>query len=110
MLVLPFTSVAILVNVVVPTANALPDAGLETIVGLPQLSVPVTVNVIIAVQVLISAFIVISDGQVIEGDWLSTTVTVNEQVLILPYISVAVPVTVVIQVANILPQQRFDYS
>jgi hypothetical protein len=103
-LVLPLPSVAVLVTVVVPAAKELPEDGLDTTTGLPQLSVPVTVNVTTAWQVLIFAFTVMLDEQLITGTWLSTTVTVNEQVAVFPLPSVAVPVTVVFPNANVLPE------
>ena len=108
LLVLPFTSVAVLVTVVVPTLNVLPEAGVDTIVDTPQLSLAVTENVTTALQLFILPFTVIFDGQVMTGAWLSATVTVNEQVLVLPYISVAELVTVVVPVANVLPEAGFD--
>src|SRR6185436_1078208 len=45
-------------------------------------------------------------GQVITGFWLSVTVTVKVQLLVLPLASVAVFVTVVVPTGNVLPFVR----
>jgi hypothetical protein len=42
-------------------------------------------------------------GQVIVGNWLSTTVTVNEQKSWLPEASVALAITVVVPSGNVIP-------
>jgi hypothetical protein len=42
-------------------------------------------------------------GQVMEGGWLSTTVTLKLQVPVLPEESVAVQVTVLVPLANVEP-------
>ena len=47
-------------------------------------------------------------GQVIAGAWLSVTVTVNEQVLVLPEGSVAVAVTPVVPTGNVLPLEGLN--
>jgi hypothetical protein len=107
-LVLPLPSVAVPVTVAVPTANVLPESGLVITAGLPQLSVAVTVNVTAAWQVLISAFTAIFDEQLITGTWLSITVTMNEQVLVLPLPSVAVLVTVWTPTVIVLPEAGLD--
>jgi len=106
--VLPVLSVAVAVTVVVPAANVLPEAGLLTIVSLPQLSEPVTLNVTTALQLFKSLVWVISDGHVMTGFCPSTTVTVNEQVAELPLTSVTVLVTVVVPALNVLPEAGFD--
>jgi hypothetical protein len=41
--VLPLPSVAVQLTVVTPTGNVAPDGGLQTTVGVPKLSVAVTV-------------------------------------------------------------------
>ena len=43
-------------------------------------------------------------GQVITGGILSTTVTVNAQIAVLPAASVAVAITVVVPIGNVLPE------
>ena len=77
---MPLRSVAVLVTVVVPALNVLPETGLETTEETVQLSVAETPNVTTALQEFWSIVWVIADGQVTTGFWLSTTVTVNEQV------------------------------
>jgi len=47
-------------------------------------------------------------GHVIEGGWVSLTVTVNEQVAVLPTPSVAVAVTVVTPFGNVEPDAGVD--
>jgi hypothetical protein len=59
--------VVTLLTVVVPKVNVLPETGLDTTTGFPQLSVDVTLNVTTALHVLIFAFTVVFDGQVITG-------------------------------------------
>jgi hypothetical protein len=58
----------------------------------------------IAPQIPASLFTVIFAGQVIVGDWLSTTVTVKEQADEFPAPSVAVLLTVVVPTLNELPE------
>ncbi len=53
-----------------------------------------------------AAFTLTLPGQVIAGAWLSTTVTVKEQVAVLPVPSVTVAVTVVAPRLNVLPEAR----
>jgi hypothetical protein len=55
-------------------------------------------------------FTVIAAGQVTTGDWLSTTVTVKEQVVELPEASVAVAVTVVAPRLNVLPEAGLNVT
>ena len=54
--VFPLTSVAVLVTVVVPKLNVLPEAGLDIVVEIEQLSVDVTLKVTTALQFPIKAF------------------------------------------------------
>ena len=68
-----------------------------------QLSVAVAWKVITALQLPVGKTTLIAAGQVITGGWLSTTVTVNEQVAVCPLPSVAVAVTVVAPSAKVLP-------
>ena len=77
--VFPAASVAVAVTVVVPTGKAEPDAGLLTIVGAPQLSLPVTVKFTTAEQVPTGALTVISAGQEMLGSSSSVTLTVKLQ-------------------------------
>ena len=105
---LPLTSVTVLVTVVVPALNVLPEAGFDTIEDTEQLSVPVTLNVTTAVQLFKSLFWVMFEGHVMTGFCPSTIVTVNEQVAEFPLISVAVLVTVVVPTLNVLPEAGLD--
>jgi pheromone shutdown protein TraB len=91
--VLPATSVAVALTVVVPTANVLPLAGLLTTLE-EQLSVVVTVNETGALQAFKVLFTLILAGQAIVGFVLSTTVTVDVHVLWLLFTSRTVRVTV----------------
>ena len=78
--VFPAASVAVAVTVVVPTGKTEPEAGLLTIVGTPQLSLPETVKFTTAEQVPTGALTVISDGHEMVGSSSSVTVTVKLQV------------------------------
>ncbi len=80
--VFPAASVAVAVTVVVPKVKVEPEAGLYDTVADPQLSVAVAANVTTAVQVPAAVLEEIFDGQVIEGAWLSATVTVKVQVAV----------------------------
>jgi hypothetical protein len=98
--VLPFASVAVSVTVVVPTpVTVVPAAGDCVIVTVPaQPSVAVASEVyegIVPVQELFNTSVWF-EGQVIAGGVLSTRVTVNVHVAVLPAASVAVSVTVVV--------------
>ena len=77
---------------VVPTENVLPDAGVLTILAMPQLSVAVAENV---TTVLVGLHIPIFAGQLITGFCVSVTTTSNEQTSV-PHELVAVMVTVVV--------------
>ena len=76
-MLLPELSKALLVTVVVPSANALPLAGVLTILVTAQLSVAVTTKVTLLAQVPVAALTVIFVGQVSTGSCVSRTVTVN---------------------------------
>ena len=77
--VFPAASVAVAVTVVVPTGKTEPDAGLLTIVGAPQLSLPETVKFTTAEQVPTGALTVMSAGHEMVGSSSSVTVTVKLQ-------------------------------
>jgi hypothetical protein len=88
------------VTVVVPTGNIDPDAGEQTVEAPGQFSpgtgvVKVTTMLLRGGQVS-AVTAVIFCGQLIVGACVSFTVTVNEQVAVLPPASVAVQVTVVV--------------
>ncbi len=105
---LPAASVAVLVTVVVPFGNVEPDAGLETTVTPGQLSVAVTLKLTTAEHFPRSFACVTFAGQVITGFSVSATVTVNEQVDVLPDASVAVLVTVVVPFGNVEPDAGLE--
>jgi hypothetical protein len=104
--VLLAASVALHVTGVVPTENALPLAGPEisATVTPGQLSDAVGVEyVTFLVQPPGSAGSVMFAGQAMDGFWLSTTVTTKLWVVCLPYVSVALCVTVVCPTGKKLP-------
>jgi len=103
--VFPDVSVAVAVTVVVPFGNAVPDAGLLTTVTPGQLSDAVTVKVVTAKHAPGSVDFTMLAGHVIEGDWVSFTVTVNEQVVAFGGVAASVTeqVTVVTPLANDVP-------
>ena len=95
-LLLPLLSRAVLVTVVVPRGKANPLAGALEMLVTAQLSVAVTMKVTLLEQAPGGAFTVRFAGQVITGGWVSFTMTVKEQVLLLPLLSRAVLVTMVL--------------
>ena len=97
--VFPFTSVATLFTVVVPTGNVLPDAGVLTTEAIPQLSVAPTLKVTV---VAVGLQMPMLAGHVITGFSVSVTTTSNEQ-LSVPQELVAVTVTVVVPTLNADP-------
>jgi hypothetical protein len=90
--VLPATSLAVEVTVVVPNGKVLPDAGTELIVTPGQLSLAAGANVTTAPHCPAVLPVVILAGQVMVGGWTSFTLTVN--VHIPPPEAVAVTVVV----------------
>jgi hypothetical protein len=101
--VLPVASVAVHVTVVVPTAKKEPDAGTQDTVTPGQLSVAVATKVTTAPQSPGSFDTVIGAGHVMTGASVSLTVTVNEQLEVLPLPSSAVQVTVVVPTEKLEP-------
>jgi hypothetical protein len=102
-LLLPLLSRAVLVTVVVPTWKAKPLGGRLTTLVTAQLSVAVTLKVTLLPHVPGTAFTVILAGQVSTGGWLSTTVTVKVHWPVLPLLSRAVLVTVVVPTGKAKP-------
>src|SRR5436309_1082657 len=104
-LVLPLPSVAVQVTTVAPLAKADPLAGRQTTEALPQLSLAVgTVKVATAVHCPTSVLFTMLAGQTaMTGAWLSLTVTLKVQALVLPLPSVAVQVTTVVPLAKAVP-------
>lgn len=103
--VFPDVSVAVAVTVVVPFGKDVPDGGLLTTVTPGQLSVAVTVNVVTAEHAFASVDFTMLAGQVIEGAWVSFTVTVNEQVVVFGVVAASLTeqVTVVMPLGNTVP-------
>lgn len=99
---LPEGSVAVEVTVVLPTGKNEPEAGVVTKAAV-QLSVAVTEKVTVAPHAPEGAFVVISDGQLMTGAWLSITITLNEHVATFPEPSVAVYVTTLVPFGKIAP-------
>ena len=104
--VLPDASVALYaMTVVEPFANVEPGAGPDVCStdGVPQLSLA---DGALHEAVLIHADNIIFDGQDIVGFCISFTVTVNEQVAVLPPASVTLKVFVVVPTGNVDPLAR----
>ena len=103
--VLPLSSVAVQVTVVVPMPRMLPEAGTATTATtLSQSSVAVGRSKVATAWQRSFAAKVRLEGQVITGSVVSSTVTVKLQVLELPAASVAVAVTVVVPIAKVEPE------
>lgn len=84
-------SLAVIVTVVVPAGNAVPDAGEAVTITPGQLSVAVVLNVTTLLQLLEAAFTVIFDGhEVITGFCMSFTIMVKEQVAPVDEVTVTV--------------------
>ena len=102
-LLLPLRSVAVLVTVVTPTGKAKPLAGTLTRFVTAQLSVAVTLNVTLLVHAPGAALTVIFPGHAINGGCVSLTVTAKVHWLLLPLLSRAVLVTIVVPTGNAKP-------
>ena len=100
---LPCASVAVLVTVVVPTAKLLPLAGLLLTLVTGQLSLAVTLKVTLLEHAPNAALTVRFAGQASCGGCVSLTVTEKVQVLLLPLLSWAVLVTVVVPLGKAKP-------
>src|SRR5262249_14158505 len=94
--VLPAASNTVQWTVMVPTGKKSPERWSHSSFTTPQLSSNGTLKVTVAPHLPGSLFTVMSAGQKIFGGWVSFTVTVNEQVAVLPPASVAVQLTVVV--------------
>ena len=101
---LPEASVAVATTVVVPIGKAEPDGGVLATVTPGQLSDAPMAKVTMAEQTPCPAIVVMLAGQDMVGFSLSFTVTVNEQVAVLPDESVAVAVTVVVPFGKAEPE------
>src|SRR5207247_978840 len=104
--VLPAASVAVPTTCVTPIGNDEPEAMLvATLTGAGHVSVAVgRAKLTGAEQVPGAVFVTIDAGHTIDGGSLSTTVTVNGQVALLPAASVAVPTTCVTPIGNDEPE------
>jgi hypothetical protein len=98
--VLPEASVAVQVTGVVPTEK-LPAAGTQTTLAPGQLSLTVALKLTVAEQVPASALVLMSAGQPTTGASVSLTVTVKLHVPVLPALSVAEQLTVVVPTPNV---------
>ena len=97
----PLESVAVLVTTLVPIENLDPEGGVLTTVGVPQLSVAVTLKLTIALPLPGSEGTWISAGQTMVGCSVSFTVTWNMLVTEFPEASVARQVTTVLPFWNV---------
>src|SRR3954462_14626190 len=91
--VLPAPSTAVQFTEVVPTGNAMPEAGMHCVVAPEQLSTAFTMNVTTAVALPASVILVMFVGHVIRGASVSLTVILKLPRAALPAPSVAVQVT-----------------
>ena len=91
------------VTVVVPIANAAPDAGVHVVERLPSTrSVALVVNVTVAPLAPVASA-VIGDGTVTTGTVVSETVTLKEALAELFRVSEALQFTVVVPTLKVLP-------
>jgi hypothetical protein len=102
-------SVAVQLTVVVPAGKVEPEGGVQTTVGVPQLSVAVTMKLAVAPvaigqEATAAAFML--PGQLSTGGVLSVTVTVNEQL----GPAVVVQVTVVVPTGKQLPEEGLQLT
>jgi hypothetical protein len=98
--VLPFTSVLVIVKIVTPIGKLV--GALLIVLNTPQLSVTVGFPkfTFVATQLLGSVFNTRSAGQVITGAFASVTITCCVHVAVLPLMSVAVIVNVVVPIGK----------
>ena len=110
LLLLLLESVVTQFTVVAPGAKVLPEAGVQTSTGLvSQISEVVTTNVPTAPAELVHSRSKFAE-QTIVGGVVSTTETVNEQVLLLPPESLVTQRTVVTPGAKVLPEAGVQTS
>jgi hypothetical protein len=104
LLVLPETSVAVQVTVLVPFGKLEPLAGLQALLTPAQLSLTVGAKITTwLLQVAGSAFVEMFAGQVIVGRTDSFTVILNEAFAVLPDGSLAVQFTVLVPTGKLAP-------
>ena len=102
LVLVPHVSLAVTVTVVVPTGNVLPLGGLATTPGgglQPPLAV--TLKNTVAPLELVAVTVRLDEQLRLIGGL--TTVTRNKQLVLLPQVSLAVTVTVVVPTGNVLP-------
>ena len=107
--VFPSASVATEFTFVVPTGKTLPEDGFEITVE-EQLSVEDTLKLTMAPQSFASVLMFMSAGQLITGNSLSVTITLNEQVEMFPDGSVAIEFTVVVPIEKTLPEAGVEIT
>jgi hypothetical protein len=103
--VLPRVSVAVQFTVVVPSGNVDPDAGVQ-LTGRGPSTRSVAVGLVYetaAPLAPVASFVMFAGTPEIVGGVVSTTITWNEAVDVLPLVSVAVQVTVVVPSGNVDP-------
>ena len=101
--VLPAASVAEQVTVVVPIAKVEPDGGEQVVVRAPLTASKAEAAKVTTAPAELVASTVMFDGTVTTGAVVSTTVTVNVLLPVLPAASVAEQVTVVLPIAKVEP-------
>ena len=100
----PLASVAVQVTVLVPLLKLDPLGGTHAFVAPEQLSLTVgAAKFTTRAHKPGAVLVVMSVGHVMAGKSLSLTVTVKEQALVLPLVSLAVQVTVVTPLLNVEP-------
>ena len=99
----PLASVAVQITVFVPVTNALPLVGLQLTATPGQLSVAIVSKFTTWLHWPAAVFVTMFAGQAITGGSLSFTLTAKLHVLVLPLVSVAVQVTVLMPLAKALP-------
>ena len=104
-LLLPLASRATFVTVVTPGGKVLPEGGVEVMTGLAsQMSVAVTLKVTMLPPGVPVHWVEMFVEHMIIGGVVSTTVTMNEQLLLLPVVSVDTQRTVVTPRWKVLPE------
>src|SRR5437867_5679886 len=101
---LPLASVAVHTTLVLPLAKLEPDAGTHSTEPPGQLSVNEKAKLRFVEHWPGAVLTVIGPGQLGTGRSVSLTVTVNEQLELLPLASVAVHTTLVLPLAKLVPE------
>jgi hypothetical protein len=101
---LPAASVAVQLTVDVPIANVEPEAGRQPNVGEGSTTSTADARYVTTAPAALVASAVMSFGTVIVGATESTTVTLNEPVVVSPPESVTEQLTLVVPIANVAPE------